>query len=127
MEIKIGNLSKTIMQELGIFEQDVVDGINEAGDKIAKAGAKKLRQVSPKKSGDYAKGWTVKTEKEFRQPTKYTIHNKNKPWLAHLLEKGHATRDGGRTKPIVHIAPVEEEIVGEYMQMVEEVIKNGGK
>lgn len=47
------------------------------------------------------------------------IHNTT-PGLPHLLEKGHANRDGGRTPGRVHIAPVEEELVKLFPRELEE-------
>lgn len=123
MDINIEGFSDAIAQELQTYTKEVIEKINETGAKIAKDGAKKLRQTSPKGTGKYAKGWTVKTKKEYGKPTNFIIHNKNRPGLAHLLEKGHAKRGGGRTKPIVHIKPVEEEVIEAYTKGVEEAIK----
>lgn len=125
MGIKIEGLADAIMHELQIYTREVVEEMNAAGDRIAKDGAKKLRQVSPKRTGKYAKGWRVKKETAFRKPTGYIIYNKDQPSLPHLLEHGHATRDGGRTQPQVHIKPVEEEVVEQYVKAVEEAIKGG--
>lgn len=51
-----------------------------------------LKATSPRMTGAYAGGWSVKKGKD-----SYTVYNKN-PGLTHLLEKGHVTRNGtGRT------------------------------
>lgn len=89
------------------FEKATYDDIKEVGQQVAKEGAKRLQGNSPKKGGIYAKGWGV-TPKLGTKKASFTIHNKKKPGLSHLLEKGHALSNGGRSKAIVHIQPVEE-------------------
>jgi hypothetical protein len=91
------------------YSDDVFEAMAEVVPEVAKESAKKLKQESPKgKSGKYAKGWTSKADKG-RMTTTATVYGKTGTYqLAHLLEHGHATRKGGRTKPIVHIKPVEE-------------------
>ena len=54
----------------------------------------------------------------------YVVHNKNAWQLTHLLEYGHATRDGGRYEGIKHIEPNEKETIQSIAKMVEEVINN---
>ena len=48
-----------------------------------------------------------------------TVHSKNRFLLAHLLDKGHAKRGGGRVAGKPHIAPAEENGV----QLLEHLIE----
>lgn len=57
---------------------------------------------------DYAKTWTRKKEAKNLSYT-VIVHAKGQgSRLAHLLEKGHAKRGGGRTRAFPHIAPAEK-------------------
>lgn len=118
----------TILSE---YSKDIQKATEEETINIAKAGVKTLKATSPKNvknsshKGQYAKGWTYQTEKAFGY-IKCTIHNKTDYQLTHLLEKGHLTRNGKKTKAIEHIAPVETEIIREYPKKIENVIESGG-
>ena len=89
--------------------QENVDALKERVTEACKVAKSDLRQNSPKKTGEYAKGWTY-TVKE-TAPGSFTgvVYQKNKPGLTHLLEKGHAKRNGGRVAGIPHIEPAFED------------------
>ena len=76
-----------------------------------------LKITSPKSRDGSAKhykdGWTI-TEEKTRYSTGFTIHNKKKPGLAHLLEHGHAKRGGGRVEGQKHIEPAEEQAIRNF-------------
>jgi hypothetical protein len=124
--IRPDQLVDEIMRVLRDYTSDVVDGINVAGDQIAKDGVKELKATSPKDTGDYAKSWRVKRQARPGQLSRFVVHVAAPHYrLTHLLEHGHAKRGGGRVAPKVHIAPVEKTLVDEYVRAVEEAIKRG--
>ena len=112
------------------YGDDIQTLIQNEAEKIAKEGAKNLKATSPKNKkstanrGKYAKGWRVKKENK-RGEVHCIIHNATDYQLTHLLEKPHLKRNGGYTAPIVHIKPVEEQCVSEYIKNVENGIRKG--
>ena len=114
-----------VVDILNDYSRDIQKGIEEDGNQVAKNAVSELKNTSPKRTGDYRKGWKKKKEEGFQSFT-YIIHNATNYQLTHLLEKPHLKRNGGLTTPKVHIAPVEQESIREYEKMVENTIKNGG-
>ncbi len=124
--ISIDQLAAEIAKELSQYSQEVVEKINVSSERVGKAAVQKLKQTSPKRTGAYAKSWTMKTEPAVGQPHKRIVHVKAPHHrLAHLLEYGHAKKGGGRVEGKPHIAPVEEEVIREFTSEVEEAIKRG--
>lgn len=118
-----------VVSILDDYSKYIQEGIEDSAVEVAKKGASTLKKTSPvnkKKTshkGKYAKGWRTKTEKSFGS-VNVIIHNATDYQLTHLLEKPHLTRNGGITKPNVHIKPVEDTCINEYERKVEEVIQN---
>ncbi|MEC1638124.1 HK97 gp10 family phage protein [Schinkia azotoformans] len=113
------DLSKEIAKQLEQYANVIEEEIVVASDEVTKEAVNKLKQESPKLTGDYRKGWTRKKE-----GNGYVVHNKTDYQLTHLLENGHVKRGGGRVGAKVHIRPVEEETINEFEQRIEKVIKS---
>ena len=117
-KIKVDDLSKTILEELknyeGVTEEAAWNGVNET----SKEALQELRSAHPAGSGQYGswnsynRGWTAKKTKRDKTAT---IHNATDYQLTHLLEKGHAKVNGGRTRAFPHIAPVAEKCETELL------------
>jgi len=116
--MSINNLSKEIAKYLSQFSKEVEEELEKAKDDITKDAVKQLKVSSPKKTGSYRKGWTRK-----KVGKSYVIYNKTDYRLTHLLENGHAKSTGGRVAAQVHITPVEENSIKEFVERVERVIK----
>ena len=102
---------------------DVIKATDTVIPEVAKEAVKRLKNDSPKRSGKYAKSWRVSTEKR-RTGAKSTIYANDPGYrLAHLLEYGHAKRDGGRTRAIVHIEPVERWATDEVVSRLQRAIE----
>lgn len=124
--IKIDKLADEIAKELAKYSQEVVEKVNISSEKIGKEAVKQLRQTSPKKTGKYAKSWTMTTERAVGQPHRRIVHAKTPHYrLTHLLEHGHAKRGGGRVEGKPHIRPAEEMVIKEFVADVEEAIERG--
>lgn len=112
------DLSKEISSILSQYTSDVEKELEEAKDEVTTEGVSDLKSSSPKRKGNYAKGWRKK-----KQGTAHVIHNATNYHLTHLLEKGHAKRGGGRVAARPHIQPVEEKMIKDYEKRVERAIK----
>lgn len=123
--VKIGDLSIEISQAIKEYTEEVSSAIETEVGKTAKEITKAIIARSPKDKGDYAKGWTQKKNTSGGRVT-YTIYNKNKGSIAHLLEFGHVKRGGGRVSGKPHIRPSYDQAVPEMERRIARIIQNGG-
>ena len=130
-KVSVDEMAKEINKIMEDFEK-ATETDCENGVKItAKEAVKKLRSAHPSGSGKYGswdkynKGWAVKDETKKRKNPLAIVYNKTHYRLTHLLEKGHALVNGGRTRAFPHIAPVAEEAERELMENIRKGIENG--
>ncbi len=119
----IDNLADEIMKGLTEYSDLADMEMKKAVRKTATAVKKEISANAPKRTGKYAKSWTAKKTKENSHSLEMTVHSKNRYQLAHLLEKGHAKRGGGRVSGRPHIAPAEENGVQMFENLIEEALE----
>lgn len=106
--IRIDELADEIMDGLMEYEGLAAETVKGAVKKAGNTVKKEIQNNAPKDTGKYAKSFKVTKRKETANTLEVTVHSKDKYQLAHLLEKGHAKRGGGRVAAQPHIAPAEE-------------------
>lgn len=123
-KIDIDMFAEKVTQILKTYAETTAEQMNEIADSVSKETLQKVRDASPvrkKNGGGYKKGWARKADKS-KAVNEYTIYNKTKPQLTHLLEKGHAVKpDPGpgkktRVEGRPHIGPAEEWAVQEMVR-----------
>lgn len=107
-KIPIDQLAAEVMKGLTEYADLATEDMKKAVRKSAKTVQSEIKANAPKNTGKYAASWTVKTEKETSNSLDLIVHSKNRYQLAHLLEHGHAKRNGGRIAAQPHIAPAEQ-------------------
>ena len=108
------NLEKEIEKALKQYGEEVKGKLKEQAKKVSDDTVKDLKNTSPKKSGKYAKSWgSIQNEKSVGS-VGYTVANKKHYRLTHLLEYGHLTRNGKRTKSLPHIEEAEQKAISDF-------------
>lgn len=126
--VGVGDIVGEIMGLMQEYSNDVAEDMKADAKEVAKEAVKELKATSPvgegSRKGHYNKGWTYSVGKDSAYKIGITVHNSKKPGLAHLLEKGHAKRGGGRedddVKARVHISPVEQKVIEDYEKRLKE-------
>jgi hypothetical protein len=121
----IDDMAEEIMRGLTEYADLADTAMKAAVKKTATSVKKESSANAPKRTGRYAKSWTTKKTKENSHSLEITVHSKNRYQLAHLLEKGHAKRNGGRVRAIPHIAPAQEAAEEQLLADIERGLKNG--
>lgn len=117
----VDGFSAALQKILKEYQEDVSKNVNDLAKKFTQKGVKEVKSASGQfgGTGNYASGWTSKFESG-RLSSQGIIYNGKVPGLPHLLENGHATRNGGRVAGRAHIAPVEEKLAEEFTKAVEQ-------
>ena len=125
--INANGLSKEIEQALeewkDVTEEAAMAGLRDTAEKAVE----KLKSANPAGSGrwgswdKYNSSWAVKRDSGGNKTT-MIVHNVKHYQLTHLLENGHALRNGGRASAFPHIEPVAEEAEKELLDNIKQHI-----
>ena len=126
-KISVNQIDEAITQQLTIYSQSVKDGIKREAEKSIKQLVADTKATAPvgKRKKHYRDSIKSKAYHSTRQD-KYVWYVDGPDYrLSHLLENGHAKKNGGRVEGTHFIQKATDPIVEQYLKAVEEVIKNG--
>lgn len=125
--VKVADLDVALRQTLTLWHEDVNEAIDKASETAVKKLAKRTKATAPKGArGNFKKNISSKLKKRNRNGITYVWYVKAPDYrLTHLLVKGHATRDGGRTRADPFLQNALDETLPEYENAIKEALQNG--
>jgi hypothetical protein len=122
------DLEGAIQRELTLFSKEVTEKLkNEAKSHMDQL-VKETKETAPvgNRQKHYRDNISSKKTKEDSFGASYTWYVKGSDFrLSHLLENGHALRDGGRVEGTHFIQKASDPIIADFVEKVEEAIRNG--
>ena len=128
MSIPVEQLSEAIAKELTLYSDHVITGVKKEAKKSIDRLVKETKATAPvgKRQKHYRDSIKSKKIAENNRSVSYLWYVDGSDYrLSHLLENGHALKNGGRTRGTHFIKNASDLILQEYISAVEEVIKNG--
>ena len=126
--ISTDQLSDALERELTLYNNEIIEGLKNEAKKSMKELVKRTKATAP--VGNRQKHYrdSIKSKKISEDDRSISLL-----WyvdgpdyrLSHLLENGHALRNGDRTEGTHFIKKASDPILEQYLQAVEEVIENG--
>ena len=121
-KINVNKAAEEIAQALTKYAQNISDMVKKITADVAKESVDELRRTSPKLTGSYRRGWRQRQSYSDKRTQRNTVYNATDYQITHLLEHGHASRNGGRVRAIQHIAPVEQKSIETLRERIEAVV-----
>lgn len=122
------NLSEAINRELTLFSKEVTETLkNEAKIHMDQL-VKETKRTAPvgNRQKHYRDNISSQKNKDDTFGASYTWYVKGSDYrLSHLLENGHALRNGDRVEGTHFIEKASEPILADFEKKVEEAIRNG--
>lgn len=126
--IRADQLTDVINRELTIYSQEVNEKIKAITESNIKSLVEKTKATAPvgHRKRHYKSNITSQVNVENSRKIIGQWYVKGKDYrLSHLLEYGHALKNGGRVDGTGFISKASEEIINNYTREIEEVLKGG--
>lgn len=128
--IDTNELADAIAECMSNYSNDITEGIKMAVDIVSKETDNEIKNHInfKERSGKYVKAFRIKKAYEdgYKKVNNWYVGN-GQHRLTHLLEKGHALRQGGRTRAFPHIKYGEELAIKRMEELSKLVIENANK
>ena len=128
--VKIDDLSKAVDEQLTVFSTDITDQLKFRAKNNMDDLVKKTKATAPvgKRRKHYKSSIASKKKWETKRGAMWVWYVKGSDYrLSHLLNNGHALRDGGRYRGTKFITKAHDEVVANFETDVDEIIKKWNK
>lgn len=123
--IRPDQLTEAVMERLQEYKDVSTEEMKTAVKTAAQTVKRVIRETAPKDTGKYSKSWRMKTSKNNANALSMTVYSHKRYILTHLLEHGHALRNGGRARAFPHIEPAAELGERQFIQDIESALRRG--
>lgn len=127
--VTVEKLGDAISEVLENYNKVVIKGVKTEArtsmDQLVKT-TKATAPVGSRRRKHYKNSIASKVDSENAFGATYIWYVKGSDYrLSHLLENGHALRQGGRVPGTHFIKKASDQIIQEYTKKIEEILKNG--
>lgn len=126
--ISVDQLSEAINQELTLYSNEVISGVKKQAKISMDQLVRETKATAPvgHRNKHYKDSIRSKKQSENDRSVSYLWYVDGSDYrLSHLLENGHALRNGGRYAGTHFISNALDPILEEYISKCEEVCRNG--
>ena len=126
--VRVDELGEAIERELTLYSKDIIDGVKKEARTHMRELVKTTKATAPvgRREGQYRDNIASEKYLDNHRAIGYRWYVKSPDYrLTHLLNNGHQLRDGGRYEGTHFLDKAVEPIIEDYLNAVEEVIKNG--
>ena len=101
------------------YSEDVADAVYESANTVSKDAVKRLKSSGEPDWKKFPKAWTSKLTRKAWGSVEATVYLKAPMYrIGHLLEFGHASRNGGWVDGFDFIRPVAEDSAEEFEETI---------
>lgn len=125
--ITIDQLGDAIQAQLNTFETSVREGVKRAVDESMDEMVKETKNTAQERTGFYKKHIGATVGEDTLMKYSKVWHVKTPEYrIAHLLNKGHTLKNGGRYPGNQHVTNAANHAVESFQHKLEEVIRDAG-
>ena len=117
--VNVDEMAEAIAQSMTEYADLSNEVMKQSVAEVSRSVKKDIQSGAPARTGKYKKSWTAKKMQEDANSLTMVVHSRDRYQIAHLLEHGHAGRNGDRVAAIPHIAPAEQRGAEELVSKIE--------